>query len=161
MSSKLSFSAVYQEYKRFPPLHFRETGPDYHDTCAVRLADAITRVQSDFFASAKIKTWPEKTPTGHYVPSADPKAGLKFEPAPAKRDLPIRAGEIKDYLNGHFRLGQLITSANDISGQRGIICFDHIPGYAGTGHISLWDGHCVVDGGEYWDSFRVWFWPVP
>ncbi len=39
--------------KTFPPLLFRETGRAYHDTCAIRLADAITRVQPDFFGSSR------------------------------------------------------------------------------------------------------------
>lgn len=161
MAGKPFFSAVHNEYKRFPPLQFRQTGPDYHDTCAVRLADAITRVQPDFFAGAKIERWPEKIPTGHYVPSADRTVGLRFEPAPRKRSLPIRAGEIKDYLNSKFGVGRVIKSGSEISGLRGIICFEHIPGYSGTGHISLWDGQAVVDQGEYWGSTRVWFWSLP
>lgn len=156
----LLFDSVLREYRMFPPLRFRETGPEYHDTCAVRLADAITRVQADFFSSATAETWPEKIPTGRYVPSGDSEVGLRFEPAPAKRRLPIRAGEIKEHLNKKLGVGRLISAPNQISGLRGIVFFDKIPGYSGTGHISLWDGQGIVDRGEYWNSSRVWFWPL-
>ncbi len=43
----LTFSAVAAQYKGArvnpAPLGFKQTGPDYQNTCAVRLADAITR----------------------------------------------------------------------------------------------------------------------
>jgi len=37
----------------------------------------------------------------------------------------------------------------------------NIPGFGGQGHISLWDGQEVVDGGEYWDSNTIYFWKLP
>lgn len=160
MPRSLTFEALRQYYVTFPPLRFRETGPEYHNTCAVRLADAITRVVPDFFDSFDVATWSEKGPTGRYIPSAEPRVGMKFAPAPVGRRLPIRANEIADCLNGKLDRGQLTNSRAQIMGRRGIVYFQGIPGYLGSGHISLWDGSEILDRGEYWDSIRIFFWPL-
>jgi hypothetical protein len=159
---QLLYASVEEHYKKFPPLGFRETGPEYFNTCAVRLADALTRVQPTVFAGTKrVATWPEKHPTGHYVRSGDSAVSLKFEAAPQNRRLPIRAGDLKVLLEEVLGDGAVVTSPSTIAGKKGIICFEHIPGYGGTGHISLWDGGKVVDGVAPWRAKPISFWGLP
>ncbi len=160
MGQKLIFEKVYQHYKTFPPLLFKETGPNYKNTCAVRLADAITRVVPDFFESSKLESWHDKIPTGHYVPSENPLVRLKFQSVSSNRDLPIRAGDIADYLEKRLGAGIIVSSKQFIERKKGIIFFKWIPGYGGTGHITLWDQDHCVDGGEYWESKQVKFWKL-
>jgi hypothetical protein len=154
---QLDFGALRQVYASFPPLGFRETGPEYYNTCAVRLADAITRVAPDFFSGGHSATWPDNAPTGRYVPAAGA-VGLKFQPAPPNRKLPVRASEIADILNGKLGMGRVVRTAADVFRDRGIIFFEGIPGYSGTGHITLWEAGKAADNGEYWNSRRVVFW---
>ena len=118
---------------------------DWHsvNTCAVRLSDALTRVDQQFFqgVSAGAK-WHEPIKSGG-------------------RNLPMNAGALAVALR--HKLGKPIQAhtRSALSGKKGIIFFDTITGYAGTGHISLWDGNNVVDGGDYFPySPRVYFWEL-
>jgi hypothetical protein len=57
---------------------------------------------------------------------------------------------------------QLVANSAAIQGRKGIVFFDTITAYSGSGHISLWDGSAVVDGGDYFArSPRVYFWSLP
>ena len=47
--------------------------------------------------------------------------------------------------------------------KKGIICFMNIPGFAGQGHIDLWDGTKSkpverTRRGQYWHSSTIWLW---
>jgi hypothetical protein len=127
----------------------------------VRLADAITRVVPDFFSSSEnLATWPEKVPTGRYVPTGGTPE-YKFSPAPPKRNLPVNAGQVAIYLTKKIGRAQLVLSKDGIRSQRGIIFFDTIYHYSGSGHISLWDGQRVMDHDFFDRSPRVYFWRLP
>jgi hypothetical protein len=160
MPSKLDFASVRRVYATFPPLGFRETGPEYHNTCAVRLADAITRVVPDFFSDSSAATWPDPHPTGRYVSGRDSAVGVQFQTAPQNRKLPIRANELAAALDLKLGTAQAVYTKSQIVSQLGIVFFDGIPGYAGSGHISLWDGQGVADRHEYWDSRHIRFWSL-
>src|ERR1035441_1454912 len=106
---------------------------DWHlvNTCAVRLSDAITRVDSHFFHGVNSRA------EGH-------------EPIKTgSRNLPMNAGALAVALRHKLGKPVLVLTPSILLGRRGIIFFDTITGYAGTGHISLWDGNTVVDGGNY------------
>jgi hypothetical protein len=45
-----------------------------------------------------------------------------------------------------------------IKNKTGVVFFDTIKDFSGTGHISLWDGKAVLDKGDYFNkSPRVYF----
>lgn len=123
----------------------RPANLDWHsvNTCATRLSDAITRVDADFFQGvAAGPKWHEPIKTG-------------------ARDLPMNAGALAGALRHKLGHPILAHSRATLLGRQGIIFFDTIQGYSGTGHITLWDGRSVVDGGDYFDhSPRVYLWPV-
>ena len=52
-------------------------------------------------------------------------------------------------LNQKFGKAVKTTISSLRQGRTGIVFFDTIPGFDGTGHISLWDGGKVVDAGDY------------
>ena len=123
----------------------RPANIDWHsvNTCATRLSDAITRVDPNFF---------------HGV-TAGPKWHEPIERG--GRNLPMNARALAGALR--YKLGPPIIakSRTTLAGRRGVIFYDTITGYAGTGHISLWDGGAVVDGGDYFEySTRVYLWPL-
>jgi hypothetical protein len=154
-----TFSALLSEYKTFPPLGFRETGRYYKDTCAVRLADAITRIHPDFFRGTDAEKWTDRRSTGRYV--ANPGGvNLKFQEAPPNRSLPIRAGQLAEILNQRIARGQVVLTAAEINAKQGIVFFEGIPGYNGSGHITLWDYRGPADGGQHWNARRVVFWQL-
>jgi hypothetical protein len=118
---------------------------DWHlvNTCAVRLSDALTRVDPQFFHGVN--------------------AGAEWhEPIKSDgRNLPMNAGALAIALRHKIGKPIQVLTPSVISGRRGVIFFDTITGYAGTGHISLWDGNGVVDGGNYFPySPRVYFWQL-
>jgi hypothetical protein len=43
--------------------------------------------------------------------------------------------------------------------KKGIIMFANIPGFAGQGHIDLWNGTTTITG-TYWNADPVWFWQL-
>jgi hypothetical protein len=75
--------------------------------------------------------------------------------------LPTRAADLAIVLNRKLGRARQVRR-EDIAGQKGIIFFDTIRRYSGTGHISLWDGSRVVDRGDYFSvSPRAYFWRLP
>lgn len=48
---------------------------------------------------------------------------------------------------------------NAIKGKKGVIVFMNIPGFAGQGHIDLWDGKKTRTG-TYWKARPIWFWEL-
>ena len=58
-----------------------------------------------------------------------------------------------------FQAGLKAEIKPALNGKHGIIAFDKIFGYAGTGHVDLFDGEQLSDGYLY-DSQRVMLWFV-
>lgn len=113
------------------------------NTCAVRLAFGLKKTHSAFFEGQK------------------PRSGVAWE------GLPTRASDLAIILNAVLGRAKTIKDAqtplrmDQLKDTRGIIFFDTIQEFDGTGHISLWDGTRVVDGGDYFDkSPRVYFWAL-
>lgn len=140
-TAKPSFILLNQNYSTNTPggftgyaaSHWNDPSPN---TCAVRLAYALWRTDNSFFK--------------------DVRANAEWY------GLPVRANELAHILTKKLGRGQLVGSAGGIANRTGIIFFDTIRGYAGSGHISLWDGSQVVDGGDYFSvSPRVYFWLLP
>lgn len=114
----LRYERVAAKYGADPPKGFLEFcsaqgHEDKVNTCAVRLAHAIFLCERNFF-----KDVTAKSKTEWY-------------------GLPTRASDLAIILNEKIRKANLVRKAQ-IAGQKGIIFFDTIPGFAGTGHISLW-----------------------
>lgn len=54
-----------------------------------------------------------------------------------------------------------------MSGKKGIVLFERIPGFSGQGHIDVFDGtegltHSKAGGetGVYWNAETIWFWEL-
>ena len=140
-TNMLTYQRVAANYTTDPPKGFvqycRAQGHDDRiNTCGVRLAYAIFLSDSRFFrdVAAKSKTeW---------------------------YGLPTRASDLAIILNRKFRKADLVNKSA-VGGRKGIVFFDTIPGFAGTGHISLWDGTAVVDQGDHFQlSPRAYFWEL-
>ena len=136
----ITFSKLEAEYKKTRP---QGLPAQYVHSCAARLSYAIFCVDKSFFKDVTAKGG----------------TGAEWY------GLPLRASELAIILNRKIGTAVLVKSAADISSpktKRGIIFFDSIPGYAGTGHISLWNGTKVLDDGNYFGkSPRVYFWSLP
>ncbi len=105
------------------------------NTCAVRLSHALRRAQQRFFIGVEARS------------------GVEW------RDLPTRASDLAIILNRRIGQPRLVRSSADLGSEKGIIFFDTIRGFGGTGHITLWTGEEVADGGDYFsESPRVYFW---
>jgi hypothetical protein len=138
----LTYARIAASYETSPPEGFiqycRAHGNDDRiNTCAVRLAHAIFLCDSSFF-----KDVTAKSKTEWY-------------------GLPTLASDLAIVLNKKITRGSRVRKSS-IRGRKGIVFFDTIPSFAGTGHISLWDGTAVVDKGDYFESSpRAYFWPLP
>jgi hypothetical protein len=125
-----------------PPAGFKgftaEHGEPEPNTCAVRLSYALNSAQADFFNGIA-------------------ENALKWE------SLITRADHLAIHLNKKLGKATKVTKLTEIADKNGIIFFDKISGFSGTGHISLWNGSIVVDTPQnnYFErSDHVWFWPL-
>lgn len=139
--STLKFNALKNNYSRTAPAGFAvfansHWGDPSPNTCAVRLAYAIFLTDGAFFKDVEAQAeW---------------------------YGLPVRANELAHVLTKKLGRAAPVKSAGDISSKTGIIFFDTIRGYGGSGHISLWDGSKVLDLGNYFGSSpRAYFWLLP
>ncbi len=114
------------------------------NTCAIRLASALQKNEPKFFDGQT------------------PKSGVVWS------GLPTRAADLAIILNATLGKAQTVKNQRTaldrtrLAGKPGIIFFDTLKESDGSGHISLWDGAKVVDGGEYFDrSPRIYFWSLP
>jgi hypothetical protein len=137
----ISYSTLNNNYSTAAPKGFREFtkahGIATPNTCAVRLAYALFLCDRELFSDVKAKS------------------GVEWY------GLPTKAADLAIVLNNKVHTAQLISSKSSLVAQKekGIIFFDTIVGFGGTGHISLWDGDEVGDGIEFFDSSpRVYFW---
>jgi hypothetical protein len=143
----LTFKALIAHYGRGqaakkPPRGFVEwstrQGNPEPNTCAVRLAYAIFKTDKSYFKSKKARRpWREWL------------------------GLPTKADELAVMLTRHEKKPTLVKARKEIAGKAGIIFFDKITGFGGSGHISLWDGTCVADDGDYFGSSeRIYFYEL-
>jgi len=142
--------------------------PDYMDnTCAIRI-------------SVMLNT------TGHEITPASTKAaGLERKPhysAKTKQHYIVAAAEMWQYLEKHFRKEDVSfpkagrykdetafqaefqsTIKPLIAARKGIVAFDKIFGFGGTGHIDLFDGETLSDAPDWYPSekLRIWYVVVP
>lgn len=135
--ASLSWSKVSMYYGPAPGAFRRFTrrhGVQWPNTCAVRLAGALEAADPNFFDGITVR--------------------LQW------RGMPTQASALANLITKRFGDAELATE-NSLQGKKGIIFFDTIEGFAGTGHISLWNFDRVEDGGDYFeDSPRVYFWPL-
>ena len=134
-----SLSSYYNSKE--PPKGFidfsRKHGVPNPNTCAVRLAHALVKTDKSFFSDVETNS------------------GIEWS------GLPTRADDLAIILNGKFGRGQPIKNKAAIKAKKGVVFFEKIKDFTGTGHISLWDGISVVDGGDYFDRCkRVYFWSL-
>ena len=141
--------------------------PDGWNTCAIRLSVMLNGIGLTI-TPAKVKA-----------------AGIKRRPMYSrekKQYLILAAAEMWQYLEKNFRAADLIVPAQGayqdanaydvgfkkdiepaIAGRKGIVAFDKIFGYSGTGHVDLFDGEKLSDSDDWYASKRVrlWFIDVP
>jgi len=135
---ELTYEKLASKYKTSPPEGFlefsRQNGVEKPNTCAVRLSFALSGSVDGFFGDV------------------DAQSGVQW------KDLPTRADDLAIILNGKIGNAKKV-SKDDLKEKHGIIFFDTIQGFPGSGHISLWNGQKVVDGGDFFErSPRVYFW---
>jgi hypothetical protein len=138
--------------------------PAFHNTCACRLSVMLNG-------------------TGHPITPASAKAaGISRPPYYSEKTgqyYIIAANEMWMYLNKHFRgpdttfpaRGEYRTAeefdaafASEIgplvASRKGIVAFETIFGYGGTGHVDVFDGMTLSDSGSWYPCHRLRLWYV-
>lgn len=109
------------------------------NTCAVRMSHALNLTSPNIFKGEKTKS------------------GISWN------TLPTRADDLAIILNSRLRKAQLVKTREELAHLKGIVFFDSIPGFNGSGHIALWDGKafCAGRSDDYFGkSPRIYFWPL-
>ncbi|HEX7861110.1 MAG TPA: T6SS effector amidase Tae4 family protein [Verrucomicrobiae bacterium] len=141
------YADLARNYSLEPPKGFVEFCAAHNNpkpnTCAIRLSVALHKTDPKFFDGV---TFP---------------AGYGWKPIDADRELATRAASLSKIIIKNWGEPKLIKEKSEIAGQRGLLFFDTIRDSKVTGHVSLWDGNKVLDGGDYFEkSTRIHFWPL-
>ena len=144
--------------------------PDYlANTCAIRLSIMLNKMGEG------TKITPKKTAA----------AGVKRKPHYSKKTKGyyiVAASEMWTYLAKHFRKADVIfpksgkwksaeeftkafeegdAAIEDIVGsKKGIVAFEKIFGYSGTGHVDIFDGKTLSDASEWYPCKRLHLWYI-
>jgi len=138
--------------------------PTDWNTCAIRLSRMLNRIGE------------------RITPARTQAAGLKRKPywsAKTKEYLILAAGEMWTYLQKTYRKADATFPAKGrykdaqefqkdfdatvkplLKGRKGIVAFDKIFGYGGTGHVDLFDGERLSDAPGWYPSERLMLWYV-
>jgi hypothetical protein len=136
----------------------------YENTCAIRLSIMLNNI-GETITPAKAKA-----------------SGMSRKPTYSKKTKQyyiLSAAEMWKYLNASFRKADAVFPANGrhktaeefdttfessikpaIAGKHGIVAFDKIFGYGGTGHVDLFDGENLSDSSSWYQSQRVQLWYI-
>ena len=141
------YSDLAQNYSLEPPKGFVEfcaaNNNPKPNTCAIRLSVALHKTDQKFFDGV---TFP---------------VGYGWKPLDADRELATRAASLSKIITKKWGEPKLIKQKSEIAGKRGLLFFDTIRESKVTGHVSLWDGDKVLDGGDYFEkSTRTHFWQL-
>lgn len=134
------------------------------NTCAVRLSTMLNRMG--------LHITPEKTKA----------AGLTRAPMYSKKTKEyyiIAASEMWTYLSKNFRKADFDAPASgaykdaaafeagfnsdikpQLAGRKGIVAFETIFGYGGTGHVDLFDGEALSDAANWYPSKKIHLWYI-
>ncbi len=115
----------------------------FPNTCAIRMSEALVRTDESFLAVFKA-SGRNLCPHGYMRGAQDLASALE------------KSSGLGRHRAGWSNPG---SAPKDIMGRRGVICYMRIPGFAGQGHIDLWDGNGPV-GQDYWDSQTIWLWSL-
>ncbi|MCP4873244.1 MAG: hypothetical protein GY898_31510 [Proteobacteria bacterium] len=144
--------------------------PDYlANTCAIRLSVMLNKLGDAY------KITPRKTAA----------AGLPRRPTYSKKSKSyyiVAASEMWTYLAKHFRKADAIfpksgkwkteeefTAAFEdgdspikdlVGSKKGIVAFERIFGYSGTGHVDLFDGNKLSDSSSWYPCKRLHLWYI-
>jgi hypothetical protein len=144
--------------------------PDYlANTCAIRLSVMLNNLGEGY------KITPAKAAA----------AGLPRRPTYSRKSKDyyiVAAKEMWTYLDKHFRPADVIfpssgkwkneeefTAAFEggdspiqdlVASKKGIVAFERIFGYSGTGHVDLFDGMKLSDSGDWYPSKRLHLWYI-
>ena len=140
--------------------------PDYIDnTCAVRLSIMLNGIGETITPAKTKAAGIERKP--HYSPKT-------------KQYYILAAREMWTYLSKHFRApdvslppgGKRYQSEEEfreafdkevkplLAGRKGIVAFDKIFSYGGTGHVDLFDGEALSDSSDWYSSQRIMLWYI-
>ncbi len=137
----------------------------YANTCAVRLSIAFNKMGGDFKitrkkaaqAGLKPQRLPYSRKTGfYYILSArEMWEYCEYWCGKANVEFPSR-GYYKDSEDFNRRYDEEIKKA--VEGKRGIVAFNKIFGYSGTGHVDMFDGEKLSDAYNWYPSRQVKIW---
>ncbi|MBX3155325.1 MAG: DUF4157 domain-containing protein [Deltaproteobacteria bacterium] len=140
--------------------------PGYIDnTCAVRLSIMLNGIGETITPAKTAAAGLTRKP--HYSPKT-------------KQYYILAAREMWTYLSKYFRSadiefpgggkrykddGEASTGINEkvkphVAGKKGIVAFDKIFGYGGTGHVDLFDGETLSDSSTWYPSQRIMLWYI-
>ncbi len=138
----------------------------YSNTCAIRLSVMMNKLGGDYKlsrdkaekAGIKRNRLPYSRKTGwYYILSAKEMwIYLEYWGGKAHMEYPARgrfrnASEFQDEFNSRIK--------KDLAGKKGIVAFDKIFGYSGTGHVDIFDGEKLSDASDWYPSraLKLWF----
>lgn len=114
-------------------------------TSAIRMCEALAATDK-IFLDEFLKSTKSKCPHG-YITSAIDLVSILSQP----HLLGVKTHSWASQANGNAP-----TTAH---GKHGIISYMDIPGYAGDGHIDLWENKSPV-GDEFWEARSIWLWTL-
>jgi hypothetical protein len=171
----IAFQTLSQGYKDEPPPGWPKNDRNYENTCAIRLSWAIFAVDASFFKAFAPRTEVEHDAWWKALPIRPSELAhilsRKLRNTVTLMEMPW--GSTLDPRQDHRReesadhQAAVKTARKKIENRAGAIFFDKLVGYAGTGHITLWNGNrCLDIPRDVEDSFfsrtpRVYFWPLP
>jgi hypothetical protein len=144
--------------------------PSYlENTCAIRLSTMLNNMGSSY----------------RITPARAQAAGIKRRPFYTKKsrsyfilsaremwtylDATFRSADATYPLSGKWKDEEEFNAAFDngenpirdiISSKKGIVAFDKIFGYSGTGHVDIFDGETLSDANEWYPSQRLRLWYI-
>lgn len=142
MIVKPAFATLKSNYRTLPDQIHRCT-MHFPNTCAIRMSEALVKTNPAFLEAFK-SSRKNVCPHGYMRGAQDLAAVLSGPRVFGNRD------------KGWPSQPDGAAPAN-IQGIKGIICHMNIPGFAGQGHIDLWDGDKDV-GAAYWGAKTIWMW---
>ena len=143
-----AFATLWRSYRGNAALQLCTTA--YDNRCAIRVSEALI-----------VAGWPADA-------FADPRYGGKTSPHGCARGAQDLAAFLRKVWGNRDHGWTARSSATDAPIdaliKKGVIAFMNIPGFAGQGHVDLWDGTKAVDQrtktGQYWHAQTIWLWTL-
>jgi hypothetical protein len=144
-----------------PLLYRKENLPPSINTCALRISEALVIANGLVESREAISALTRNYSNGRAFLMGP--YGYRANLCP--HGIGRGARDVSDFLRQQWGSPSLTWTAQedgtvappDIDGLTGVIAFAKLPGYAGQGHVDLWNQTGAV-GHAYWNAQNIYFW---